>query len=217
VELSKTTRQEPQDSSHYFQARFSGKKPSASTSIYLRAAASNQFGKVEALPPTKEHWSEYERLRVLAFRLRKNAGSAWWYVLVVAAVMLIVIACWIARTMRNSFFYLYPHSYLRVVQNLDPCQPDGSCGYRFVMQAVVNGQAQEETEMHFCRGLQPRFEQGHTLRWIRYTNLGSCNAIDGYDVVRENGLPTLPANCKPDYSQANEAGHIRCEGGKARF
>lgn len=212
MEFTSKRENEQAASSHYFPPK---KSPLGAT-FYLRAAALNQASKVEQLPPTKENWPEYERLRALAMRLRANAGEAWWAVIIFAGACGIIILLWLASRTHDTYLYRYPADYLRVVKNLDPCLPDGSCGYRFVMQEVSNGVANPETEMHFCRNLQPRFEAGHTLSWIRFTNTGSCDAIDGYDVVRgTDGIATIAPNCTFDKSIPNW--HVRCEGGRAQF
>ena len=202
------------------QAESHRKPPSSVTSSFLWFRVKHQLDKIEGEPKpnAKRQWPEYETLRDLAARLRnKAAGFSLKPVLAFAGSLAVVIVLWLASTTRHVYSYQHPQSYLRVIQNLDPCLPDGSCGYRYLMQLVVDGQAQEPTQMHFCKGLQPRFEQGHTLKYIVYANLGSCQAIERFDLVRENGVATLAANCKPDYSVAREFGHIACEGGKARF
>ena len=200
-------------SSHYFL----GKKPSASASLYLRAATSNQANIVEPLPATKANWSEYERLRLLAWRLRRNAGFAWWVPVLFAAAIAVLFLLWLAARTSQTYYYTYPSNYLRVVQNLDPCDgPDGLCGKSYLMQAVVNGFPYPETELHFRE--PQRFEAGHTFRHITYKLIGGEVVTDGWDTLKgADGLPVLAPNCKPDYSKAPTAGHIRCEGGKARF
>jgi len=143
-----------------------------------------------------------------------NGHSIFWPLswAIVSCIMLVLV---ITRSTRNVYSYSYPDNYLRVIQNLDPCQADGSCGYRFIVQGVFGGATGQETEMHFCpRGMQPRFEAGHILAWIRYANLGSCQAIDGYDVLRdESRIPIIAPNCQFDWPN----NHIVCEGGKAKF
>jgi hypothetical protein len=194
-------------------------KSVSASKLNLLNRAKRQLEKVEAAaePDLKKAWPEYEKLRRY-IRQFKQAGFSPWPVTAVAgccAVGLIVLA---ARNTRNTHYYHHPQNYLRVIQNLDPCLPDGSCGYRFVLQNVKDGVAYDPTEMHFCKSLQPRFEAGHSLAWIRYTNLGSCISIDGFDVVRDSARnPILAGNCKPDYASAKDAGHINCEGGKAKF
>jgi hypothetical protein len=185
---------------------------------YLRSRISHLLAQAEAEPDNLERWHLYQHIRELARGLRKQNGFLTWGS---AAVVLVAVGFLLSAIVRNwptEKFYSYPNDYLRVIQNLDPCLTDGSCGYRFVMQAVVNGKALPETEMHFCpTGEQPRFENGHSLSWIRYANVGSCKSIDGFDVVREGKFASLAPNCKPDYTLAPTAGHILCEGGRAKF
>lgn len=192
------------------------KKPSASVSLYLRSAALNQVGKVEQLPATKQNWAEYERLRLLVWRLRnKSAGFAWWVPVLVALALCLLFILWLASQVGRSESYLYPYHYWRVVQNLSPCQPDGSCGDKYLIQEVNDGVANPPTEVHF-RGAQ-HFENGHTFSWLKGRWIGTEFAIEGWDVVHgPDGRATLAPNCYADYSQA-VAGHIVCEGGKARF
>jgi len=159
-----------------------------------------------------------ENMREVApdFNRRKSAGYAWEGVLAFVCILVISSAIWLASRTRQTYFWgPYPDHYLRVVQNLDPCESDGTCGYRRLMQAVVDGVPNPETPMTFCE--KPRFEQGHTLLWIRLTNIGSCWAIDGWAPVTENGIAKLSGNCKPDYTLAPQAGHVACDGGKAKF
>lgn len=191
-------------------------------SDYIAAKMAADSARKAALPPKKP--VEFDLLNfpdpqkiAEARRVRRQKGSTWEWPVAFALCCVVIFAVAISRPARHTYFYQYPNNYLRVVKNLDSCQADGSCGYRFVVQSVTNGVAGPETEMHFCRSLQPRFEQGHTLSWIRYTNIGGCSAIDGYDVVRANGVATLAPNCKADFTQAKDAGHITCEGGIAKF
>lgn len=175
----------------------------------------NLVARAEAEPDKAEAWKLWQRVREFDFSFRfPPKGHSIWPPLVFASAAMVVFALAVAQHTRHVYFYSYPENYLRVVQNLDPCLPDGSCGYRFVMQAVTDGVAGQETEMHFCKGMQPRFEAGHSLSWIRYANLGSCQEIDGYDVVRNAGrLPVLPPNCNFDWPN----NHIACKGGRANF
>lgn len=193
----------------------SHKKPAASATIYLRAAAANQINKVEPLPPTKEHWAEYERLRELVRRLRKNGFSPWVPVSFAAAIAVLFLL-WLAARTHTTRFYQFPSDYLRVIQNLNLEKGD------FVMQRVTNGVPGPEFEAHF-RGDLPKFENGHTLQWIRFVDTGSEQILDGWDLVREDKLtfaggqwrrmPTIAPNCVPDWT----VNHVICEGGKARF
>jgi len=211
VGLRKLQGERLESSSHYLPP----KKPADSTaSLFLHAAVKNQHEKVKVLPPTKEHWAEYLRLRELAFRIR-NAGFSPWPPVIFATGLTVVIALWLASRSRQTYFYSYPGNYLRTVQNLDPCEADGTCGYRRLMQSVEYGVPNPETDMTFCE--KPRFEQGHVFLWMRLTDIGPCWSVDGFAVLKENGFAKLPPNCKPDYSLAPVAGHIACEGGKARF
>lgn len=187
--------------------------------VYLSSRIRHLLDRADNEAHPKKRFALLENARDLARRLRRNEGeSPWWSIgfaaFVAAALVGLAVVCW-----PKAYSYSYPDDYLRVVQNIDPCLSDGSCGYRFVMQAVVSGRAFPETEMHFCaKGLQPRFEAGHTLAWIRYINLGSCQSIDGYDVVRDSARsPILAPNCQPDYRLAPLAGHISCEGGRAKY
>lgn len=207
-------------SSHYFL----GKKPSASASLYLRAATSNQANIVEPLPATKANWSEYERLRLLAWRLRRNAGFAWWVPVLFATAIALLFLLWLVVRTHDTSFYRFPEHHWRVVQNLSPCLPNGSCGELYMIQEVNNGVANPPTLVHF-RGPQ-HFEAGMTFSWIRVTQIGSEFDVDGWDVVRQdippvfiNGkwrqLPALASNCRFDWSTPE--GHVVCEGGKAQF
>jgi len=149
------------------------------------------------------------------YERKKIAGFAWEGVLVFVCILMIVSIYWIAGRTRKTYFYSYPDHILRTVQNLDPCEADGTCGYRRLMQSVEYGVPNPETDMTFCD--KPRFEQGHVFLWMRLTDIGPCWSVDGFAVLKENGFAKLPPNCKPDYSQAKEAGHIVCEGGRAKF
>lgn len=193
------------------------KKPAASESLYLRAAFENQFAIVQNIPPTKYFWDEYERLRELARRLRRMAGFSPWVPVLFAAAIAILFLLWLFGRTSKTYFYTWPDHALRIVQNLDPCDSlDGSCGRQFLVQAVDFGVPKPATVMHF-RDPQ-HFEAGMTFSHISFKYIGSEAVTDGWDVVRDfEGLPVLAPNCKPDYSTAPTAGHIRCEGGKARF
>lgn len=191
---------------------------------YLRAAIANQIDKISALPPNKQNWHEYERLRLLARRLRKNAGMAWWVPLAFAVMFALVLLFWLAAHFGRSESYLYPQHYWRVVQNLTPCGSDGSCGDLYLIQEVNQGVANPPTIVKF-RGAQ-HFENGQTLSWMKGRWIGAEFAVEGWDLVRQdrapvfiNGkwrvLPTLAPNCQFDWSTPE--GHVICEGGKARF
>lgn len=188
--------------------------------LLQRDAIQRQIEEIDAdpEPDLKKKWPKYERLSSLV-RKYKEVGEILWPATVLASSAVVLGALWVHAHWPKTYFYSYPDNYLRIVQNVDPCLTDGSCGYRFVVQAVVDGAALPETEMHFCaKGIPPRFEAGHTLAWIRYANLGSCQSIEGFDVVRDSARnPILPDNCKPDYTFAKTVGHINCEGGKAKF
>ena len=141
---------------------------------------------------------------------KREGGIGSWSAIAFCVFVIVVVTIWITGRTRKTYFYQYPSNYLRIVQNVDP--------YSFVVQRVENGTPMEETEMHFCRDFQPRFENGHILRWIRFTDIGSCQTVGpedhGYDILRDaNRLPVLAPNCKPDWA----ANHVACEGGKARF
>ena len=196
-------------------------------SDYIRAKMAADAARMAELPPKKPVTSLPDFGTVVEIRKAKkrerSKGISIWSALVFAVGAAAALVLVLAPRTRNIYSYRYPDNYLRVLQNLDECKSDGSCGYRFVLQNVqrtASGQVVfgQPTEMHFCKSMQPRFEAGHTLSWIRYADIGSCLAIEGYDTVKgADGLSTLPDNCKPDYSTAPEAGHIACEGGKARF
>ncbi len=156
---------------------------------------------------------------------RKMAGFYGWPSVVFAGLCVIVLAFAIVSRSKQIYSYHDANHYLRVLQNVEPCLPDGTCGYSWVMQAVHDGVADDPVEMHFCRDFQPRWEAGHTLTPITITNHGSCWSVDSFDVLREdqstfvNGqwqrLPVLAPNCGFDWSTPN--GHISCEGGRANF
>lgn len=151
-------------------------------------------------------------------RLRDHGFAKWWSAISFASVCAAaVIACAIyMQSSKQTTTFQFPQNYLRIIKNLDPCEPDGTCGHRRMVQAVVNGVPNPETVMQFCE--KPRFEQGYTLSWIRLTDDGSCWHIDGWSPVTDaNGTDTLAGNCKGDYSQAKDVGHVACEGGRARF
>lgn len=153
----------------------------------------------------------------LLHELRKiKAGwSSWVTVRFSLTLTAIAIVC-LAWTWPKGRVYSYPDDYLRAIENVGACLPDGTCGYRRVMQEVVNGVPQPEVEMNFCQ--MPRFEAGHILQWARIVQRGSCSEIDGFDVVRgSDRKPRLAPNCNPDYSEAPIAGHIKCPEGRAKF
>ena len=204
MELSKTIRKADKSTAYYF----------------LRSRILHWLNRADREVDPKRRFESLEKARDLSKRLRDFRGfTKWWSAVAFASVCagLVIGAAIYAQSSRKTFFYQYPNNYLRVVRNLDPCQSDGSCGYRFVVQAVTHGVAGPETEMHFCRDYQPRFEAGHTLLWIRYTDLGSCQTVGpedhGYDILRDsNGNPVLPPGCHGPVE-----GHVACEGGKANF
>jgi hypothetical protein len=181
----------------------------------LKQQVSNLLDRADAEPDKAERWKLYQRIREFAYELRTPIkGHSIWWPLGFASLASVLIIFAIASHTRHIYFYSYPDNYLRVIQNVDPCQADGSCGYRFVVEAVSDGVAGPQTEMHFCQSLQPRFEAGHVLRWIRYANLGSCQAIDGYDVLRdETRIPILAPNCQFDWPN----NHVICKDGRAKF
>lgn len=193
--------------------------PERAPNRLLEQQVSDLLDRAENEPDNVERWKLFQRLRDLAFSLRfPERGRSIWPPLIAVSGLVAIIVVLYAHNTRNTHYYHHPQDYLRVIENLDPCLPDGSCGYRFVLQNVKDGRAFDPTEMHFCSSLQPRFEAGHVLQWIRYTDLGSCLAIDGWDVVHgSDGKAITAPNCKPDYTLAPVAGHIGCEGGKAKF
>jgi hypothetical protein len=192
------------------------KKPSGSVRqpaqrIYLRSAILHYLSKADHQADEKESFAKLEIVRELTRRLRKNAGFSVWVPLWFAIACCVLLVLWVAARTRQTYFYSFPDNYLRIIQNLDPCIPDGSCGKRFVLQSVSNGVANPETEMHFSE--PQHFEAGMTFSWIRYQNHGGTVVIDGWDVVREKGLPVLAPNCSFDWAH----NHIVCEGDKALF
>ena len=151
-------------------------------------------------------------------RLKDHGFTKWWSAVSFASLCAVpLVACAIyMQSSKKSTFYQYPDNYLRIVQNLDPCEADGTCGYRRLVQVVVKGVPNPETVMQFCQ--KPRFEQGHTLNWIKVIDNGSCWEVDGWSPLTDStGRDSLAGNCNPDFSQAKDAGHVACEGGKARF
>ncbi len=183
---------------------------------YLRAALRHLLFKADREPDKKKAFELYlSGARELSKKLRSNRGftKAWSSVAFAAACCALLYGA--ARNWSKSYFYSYPDNYLRIVQNVDPCFPDGSCGKRFIIQSISSGVANPETEMHFSE--PQHFEAGMTFSWIRYQDHGGTAVVDGWDVVRQEGRPILAPNCHPDYSDAPVAGHIKCIGGKALF
>jgi|SRR5579864_1286621 len=182
-----------------------------------KARLSVLLGKYEAETEVERKEELAERIWSLVHRIRSGdfGFSAQGAIAAVFAITILLVALlWHFRPATR--LYSYPDDYLRVIQNVEPCEADGTCGHRRVMQEVVNGIPQLPVEMNFCQ--KPRFEAGHILQWIRTARRGSCTEIDGFDVVRgPDRLPVLAANCKPDYTLAPIAGHIACEGGSAKF
>lgn len=181
---------------------------------HLKARINYWLEKLKVESDKRREQEIIETLRNLARRLRNFEGWSMWRPIAAAAVGCLLAISFISEKTEKIYYYTWPDNYLRVVENVDPCLPDGSCGYRFAVQNVRNGIPGDVTEMHFCKSLQPRFEAGHTLMWIRYANLGSCSAIDGYDVLRDSKrLPVLAPNCDFDWPH----NHIACDAGKAKF
>jgi len=195
------------------------RRPEKSTAYYfLRSRVRYWLSRADQEMDPKKRFEFLEHARDFARKVRIEKGFTPWAAVTFAVVVVALTALWLASRMRATYFYSYPDNYLRIVRNVDTCLPDGSCGYRFVVQEVSKSGAGPETEMKFCRSMQPRFEAGHSLSWIRYTDLGNCQAINGYDVLRDSQrLPVLAPNCRPDYSVAKIAGHIVCDGGVARW
>lgn len=190
-------------------------------SDYVRAKMAAEAARNAGLPPKKP--VEFATIPFPAGAERRKRvrrgeqGFSSWLPIAFTVFVIVLAMLWIAGRRKHTYFYQYPGNYLRVVQNLDPCDSaDGLCGKSYLMQAVVNGFPYPETVMHF-RDPQ-HFEAGMAFSHISFKYIGSEAVTDGWDVVRDfEGLPILAPNCKPDYSTAPTAGHIRCEGGKARF
>lgn len=204
MELSKTIRQADKSTAYYF----------------LRSRILHWLARADNESHPKKRFEYLEKARDYSRELRKKdkGFTHWWSALSFAALCLALILALVIYEQAKSetFFFVYPTNYLRVVQNLDACEADGTCGYRRLMQSVVNGVPNPETVMQFCD--KPRFEQGHTLNWIRLIDTGSCWQIDGFSPLTDaSGRASLAGNCNPDFSQAKKAGHVACEGGKARF
>src|SRR6185437_11768896 len=90
-----------------------------SSDFYLKPATANQYGKVSALPPTKENWAENERLRLLAWRLRRNSGFSWWVPVLFAALAAVIFLLWLMMQTRTLYYKHWPEDYLRITQNID--------------------------------------------------------------------------------------------------
>lgn len=208
------------------------KKPSASVSLYHQFALKHHLARVENAPPLDEkaNWQEKERWekdRDTIFRLAKlyrNAGFAWWVPVLVALALCLLFILWLASQVGRSESYLYPYHYWRVVQNLSPCQSDGSCGNLYMIQEVNDGVANPPTIVDF-RDPQ-HFEAGQTFSHMQGRWIGSAFAVERWDLVRQdrpavfiNGkfrkLPTLAPNC--DFDWSTPEGHVVCKGGVAKF
>jgi hypothetical protein len=194
-------------------------------SDYVRAKMAAEAARAAGLPPKKP--VEFDPLHFPSEKRnprRSEQGFSSWLPIACCTLFVIALTLWLARGTRHTYFYSYPTSYLRIVQNID--LEHGS----FVVQPVSTVMGKEvvgpESEMHF-RGHIPQFEAGMTLRWIRFDDFGSYQSVaaedHGYDVLREdkptfvNGqwhrMPILAPNCRPDWVHD----HIVCEGGKAEW
>lgn len=153
-------------------------------------------------------------VRPTSRRLR-NRGFVAWGAVVFTVCLVTAAILWLSSRTKKTYFHAWPGNYLRIVQNLDPCKPDGNCGRNFIVQSVVDGHPNPETHMRFDK--DEHFEAGEVFQWIRYTDLGSVQVTDGFDMLYDaNGQTVHAPNCRPDYSSA-KTGHYACEGGKARF
>lgn len=186
-------------------------------SDYVRAKMAAEAARNAGLPPKKP--VEFATIPFPAGAERRKRvrrgeqGFSSWLPIAFTVFVIVLAMLWIAGRRKHTYFYQYPGNYLRVVQNLDPCEADGNCGKRFVMQSVVDGKPNPETEMRFSE--PQHFEAGHTFAWFRYLDKGSVQIQDGFDVLKDpvTRMPILPANCIPNWA----TNHIECEGGKARF
>lgn len=154
---------------------------------------------------------------------KRMAGYFAWGAIGFAVFCAVILAFNVVSRSKHIYSYHWPKDYLRVIQNIEPCKDDGSCGYTFLMQRVKDGVPEDPVEMHFCRDYQPRWEMGHVIKFITYTDEGSCLSIDKWEPLREdtprlvNGqyqrMPILSPNCHPDWV----IGHNACDGGRATF
>lgn len=163
------------------------KKPSASVTLYHQAATAHQLGKVEQLPATKQNWAEYERLRLLAWRLRKNAGFAWWVPVLVALALCLLFILWLVLNQPKGYVYSTPDRF-QVIQRYD--------AYHYRLNHVGQG----EFAVTFCQSYEPQLSAGQTLVWLAYLDRGKCWDIQpkgyGYRLLRDaQGRPILAPNC----------------------
>jgi len=163
-----------------------------SSDFYLKPATANQYGKVSALPPTKENWAEYERLRLLAWRLRRNSGFSWWVPVLFATLAVAIFLLWLILSEPKAYFYVAPQTAWRVLEKISDSE--------FVMQRVEMGAPQVPEVKHFCSDYSPRFLPGMTLQWFSYEDRGDCISIAqkslGYVIMRgADHWPLLPPNC----------------------
>lgn len=191
------------------------KKPpqGAADPNYLKFAIKHYLTKAEQEPAEKErNRILLEHVRPLNRRFRGIAGRSIWWPISFGCAFAVFLVALIASKTSKTYLYQYPFDYLRVVENLDPCQPDGSCGKRFIVQSVTDDVPNPETELHFREA--QHFEAGMTFQWIKYRLINGQAVTDGWDVVRgKDRLPVLAPNCSFDWAN----NHVVCEGGKARF
>ena len=163
-----------------------------SSDFYLKAALNNQFHKVEALPPTKSNWREYERLRDLVLRLRRNAGFSPWPPLAFALSVLVALAIWAHRQTSRDFTFSAPADKFQILRRFD--------AYHYQFRWIHNGLAIADMPVVFCPNYEPQLSAGQTLTWLHYQDLGRCWDISldnyGYNPETRDGIhPTLAPNC----------------------
>ena len=191
MELSKTTRQEPQDSSHYLPPK---KSPNSTASLFLHAAANNQLRQLEHFPPrTKQEWEkEYARLRDLVLRLRRNAGFSPWPPLAFALSVLVALAIWAHRQSSRDFTFSAPADKFQILRRFD--------AYHYQFRWIRAGAEPVVMNTVFCSNYEPQLSEGETLTWLHYQDLGRCWDIlpEGYGYRFERdaqGNPTLSPGC----------------------
>jgi len=163
-----------------------------SSDFYLKAALNNQFHKVEALPPTKSNWREYERLRDLVLRSRRNAGFSPWPPLAFALSVLVALAIWAHRQSSRDFTFSAPADKFQILRRFD--------AYHYQFRWIRAGAEPVVMNTVFCSNYEPQLSEGETLTWLHYQDLGRCWDIlpEGYGYRFERdaqGNPTLSPGC----------------------
>lgn len=135
----------------------------------------------------------------------KNGGTITWQASIIFSAFVGVTLIWAATRPFEIIFYEAPAQRIQIVGR-------GGDAYKWLMK--FEGRPVKDAWWgKFCNGYRPKFDIGHTLRWLRAESSGNCWFIDspelGYKLVNDEfGDAVLAPNCYNNYT----VNRVDCDG-----